>query len=101
MKLFIFLFAFSLLIQSCATLDGTKKIAKEWCTCMEKSEGLDPSSIQRTCDSISESMFFAIAKEKYQEALEKKTPIDSVREYIRTTQLEYQKLTGECRKSED
>ncbi|MFM7544181.1 MAG: hypothetical protein ACKO5I_06085 [Ignavibacteria bacterium] len=96
--LFAILFVSSiLLMQSCASVTGTKKIAGEWCSCMKDS---DAEQSAKSCDSIAEMNLELMVKEKWKEVQEKQLPIDTMRAYKLSIHMEYYKMTEKCRKKD-
>lgn len=100
MKLSVGLFAFALMLQSCATITGPKKIASEWCDCMKDSGEIKTDQSKKFCDSIAEVSLDLILREKMRQAQEKQFPLDSVREFLHSTHMEYHNLIENCKKNE-
>lgn len=86
------------MLQSCTTSLGPKKIANEWCDCMKTSVVNDSSQFKSKCDSIAESQLNVLLRAKMKEVSEKNFPLDSVKEYLHSTHMEYHKLTEDCKK---
>ncbi|MEY3313206.1 MAG: hypothetical protein ACK5F4_07270 [Ignavibacteria bacterium] len=91
----MFLLSSIVLMQSCSSVTGTKKVAAEWCSCMKDS---DAEQSAKSCDSIAEMNLELMVKEKWKEVQEKQLPIDTMRAYKLSIHMEYYKMTEKCRK---
>lgn len=100
MKLSLCLFAFAMMIQSCTTITGPKKIASEWCDCMKGSDENKTDRSKKICDSIAEESINLMVREKMRQAQEKQFPMDSVKDLMYSSHVEYYDFIGKCRKNE-
>ncbi len=89
------LLSFFVLMQSCASVTGTQKVATEWCSCMKD---VDAEQSSKSCDSIAEMNLELMVKEKWKEVQEKQLPNDTMRAYKLSIHMEYYKMTEKCRK---